>query len=138
MSRAMRRREDSEQRLPPAEQGSVFIEAALVTPLLMLMFLGVVQFGFAFGILSQLRSASAVAARAAILGTNQNHTQVCDAAKSALTNVLDVSQLVCQTSPEILPAPENTQVTVTLQYPFRVLLPEAGSVLSLSAHTTMQ
>jgi Flp pilus assembly protein TadG len=138
MSREMRVREDLEHQPLQRERGSVFIEAALVTPVLMLLFMGVVQFGFAFGILSQLRSASAVGARAAILGTNQTHSQVCDAAKSALTNVLDVSQLECQTSPEILPAPQNTQVTVTLQYPFRVLLPEAGSVLSLSAHTTMQ
>lgn len=121
-----------------SERGGAFVEAALVTPLMMILFLGVAQFGVAFGILGQLRGASAVGARAAVLGTNSTHVQVCDAARSAVAGALDVSQIVCQTSPETLPAPANTRVTVTLRYPFHFLFPEGGSILNLSAQTTMQ
>ena len=124
--------------LGEAERGAAFTEAAFVAPMLLLLFLGMVQFGFAFGVLSQLRSASAVGARAAILSTNQTQTQVCDAAKNSLTSLVDMSLLVCETSPAILPAGTNAPVTVTLTYPVRVFLPNAGSTFQLSAHTTMQ
>ncbi len=124
--------------LGEAERGAAFIEAAFVAPMLLLLFLGMVQFGFAFGVLSQLRSASAVGARAAILSTNQTQAQVCDAAKNSLTSLVDMSLLVCETSPAILPAGTNAPVTVTLTYPVRVFLPNAGSTFQLSAHTTMQ
>jgi Flp pilus assembly protein TadG len=46
------------RRVGEAERGAAFIEAAFVAPMLLLLFLGMVQFGFAFGVLSQLRSAS--------------------------------------------------------------------------------
>lgn len=124
------------------EEGTVFVEAAIVTPILALFFVGVMQFGFAFGVLSSLRSASAVGARAAVLGTNPTSQQVCDAAKSSISGVVDVSQLVCDISPVELPTPGTMPVTITLSYPVRMLAPNSlfgsGDVLNLTARTTMQ
>jgi Flp pilus assembly protein TadG len=125
-------------RMCEPERGAAFIEAAFVAPMVLLLFLGMVQFGFAFGVLSQLRSATAVGARVAILGTNQTQSQVCDAAKNSLASLVDTTLLVCETTPTILPAAGNTPVTVTLSYPVRLFSPDIGSTVQLTAHTTMQ
>jgi Flp pilus assembly protein TadG len=124
------------------QSGSVLVEAAFVTPLLMMMFMGIVQFGQMYGVLSNLRGASAVAARAAILGAGRSATEVCDTARAAVGNLVDVGRLECRTSPSYLPAKANTPVTITLNYPMPVLsgasafLP--GPTLTLTAKTTMQ
>ena len=130
------------QKAPSSQRGAVFVEAAIATPLLALLFVGVVQFGFAFGVLSSLRNASAVGARAAILGSNPTTQKVCDAAKNSISGVIDIAQLACEISPAVLPVPGTSPVTITLSYPMRMISPNAlfGSeeVINLTAHTTMQ
>lgn len=124
------------------ESGSIFLEAAMATPLLMMLFIATIQIGHMCGVMANLRTASAVAARAAILGTSQSTTAVCDAARTALFTSLDRSQLICQTNPSILPTGGATPITVTLTYPVTVLAPGAGAfsgpTLNLTAQTTMQ
>ncbi len=111
-------------------------------PVFFLMVAGTIQFGHIYTSLIVLRSASAVAARAAVLGTNQNATQVCNAARGALNSQFDPSLLECTTSPVSLPVASGTQVTVTVAYPvplFSVgssVIP--GSVWRLTTETTMQ
>jgi hypothetical protein len=133
---------DNVQRTEFNQKGTVFVEAAIATPILALLFAGVIQFGFAFGVLSSLRNASAVGARAAVLGTNPTNQQVCDAAKSSISGIIDVAQLACETSPAVLPVPGTTPVTITLSYPMRMFSANSlfgtDEVLSLTAHTTMQ
>ena len=47
---------DNVQRTEFNQKGTVFVEAAIATPILALLFAGVIQFGFAFGVLSSLRN----------------------------------------------------------------------------------
>lgn len=125
-----------------SEKGSVLVEAAFVSPLLMVLLMGTIQFGQLYGVMSNLRGASAVAARAAILGSGHSTTEVCDAARAAVTGMIDVTRLECRTSPSYLPAQANTPVTITLNYPVSVLTGAsgifAGPTITLTAKTTMQ
>lgn len=125
-----------------SQSGSLFIEAAVVMPFLIFLIVAVMQFGLIFGMLGSLRSASAVAARAAILGTGQSNSQVCAAALNSLPGAFNPTSLVCETSPFILPAAPNSPVTITLSYPIPVLTSTSslfpGPTITLSAQTTMQ
>lgn len=124
------------------ESGSVLVETAFVTPLLMAMVMGIIQFGHMYGVMSHLRGASAVAARAAILGTGRTTNEVCDAARAALGDLIDRSRLECVTSPPYLPAQANSPVTIILNYPIPVLTGAkgvfSGPTVTLTAKTTMQ
>lgn len=129
-------------RLAGSESGSALLEAAIVMPVFFLMVAGTIQFGHIYTSLITLRSASAVAARVAILGTNQTANQVCDAARGALNSQFNPTLLECATSPSTLPVASGTQVTVTLAYPVSLLSVGAGVVPGptwrLTTQTTMQ
>lgn len=125
-----------------SQDGSVFVEAAIVSPLLIMLTVSIMQFGYIYGVLANLRGASAVAARMAVLdGTNSN-SDVCQAARNAVAALVDTSLLDCQTSPSTLPAAVNSPVTITLSYPIHILSSGSGFVrgptFTVSARTTMQ
>lgn len=124
------------------ESGGAFVEAAVVTPMLLMLIVSMMQLGHIYGVLTNLRGASAVAARMAILGTANSQVDVCEAAKNAVTSMIDASQLECQTSPSVLPAPVNSPVTITLSYAVPLLASNSGALkgptFTVSARTTMQ
>ncbi len=125
-----------------SQAGTAFVEAAIVTPMLLMMIISMMQFGYIYGVLTNLRGASAVAARMAVLGTSRSRLDVCEAARNAMTSMVDASQLDCQTNPSVLPAPINSPVAITLTYPIPILSSNAGVLkgptLMVSARTTMQ
>jgi Flp pilus assembly protein TadG len=124
------------------EFGGAFVEAAVVTPFLITLIVSIMQFGYVYGVLSNLRGASAVGARAAVLGSGQSSQQVCSAARNALASIIDTTELNCYTSPSVLPAAANSPVTITLSYPVPILASSSGLLrgptFMLTAHTTMQ
>jgi len=125
-----------------SQSGSAFVEAAVVTPMLLMLIVSMMQFGYVYGVLTNLRGASAVAARMAVLGSANSRVDVCEAAKNAMTSIVDVSQINCQTTPSILPAPMNSPVTITLSYPIPILSSSSGVLrgptFTVSARTTIQ
>ena len=125
-----------------AESGSALVEAAVVTPLLIMLVVSLMQFGYMYGLLTNLRGASAVAARAAVLGSGQTNVQVCNAARNSIASIIDAALLSCQTSPSVLPTNSNSPVTITLSYPVPLLASQSGFLkgptIMLSAQTTMQ
>ncbi len=127
---------------PNRERGTALTEAAIVLPILCLLIAGLLQFGFLFGVLMNLRNAAAVGARAAVLGTGQTAAQVCNTAISSVAGVLDTALIGCQTSPASLPVTSSTAITVTLTYPAPVLATYAAfngtPSWNLTAQTTMQ
>jgi Flp pilus assembly protein TadG len=118
------------------------VEAAIVMPIFFLMVAGTIQFGNLYTSLIVLRNASAVAARAAVLGTDETSIEVCDAARRALNTRFDPDLLECSTSPAILPTSVSTPVTVTLSYPVPLFSVGSGAVAgttwTLTAQTVMQ
>ncbi len=125
-----------------SEVGSALVEAAIVMPIFFLMVAGTIEFGHLYTSLIVLRNASAVAARAAVLGTEQTTTQVCNAARAALNAGFEPFLLKCLTSPSILPATSGTPITVTLSYPVPLFSVGAGAVpgttWTLTTQTVMQ
>lgn len=125
-----------------SEVGSALIEAAIVMPIFFLMVAGTIEFGHLFTSLIVLRNASAVAARAAVLGTDQTTTQVCDSARHALNSQFEPTLLECVTSPSTLPTTSGTPITVTLSYPVPLFSVGSGAVpgttWTLTAQTIMQ
>jgi hypothetical protein len=129
-------------RASTSEIGSALLEAAIVMPVFFLMVAGTIQFGHIYTSLITLRSASAVAARVAVLGTNKTAEEVCDAAGGALGPRFNPLLLECVTSPSVLPVASGTPVTVTLAYSVPLLsvgngvVP--GSTWRLTTQTTMR
>lgn len=124
------------------ERGSALVEAAIVLPLFFLLTAGMIQFGYLYTLLIDLRNASVVAAREAILGTGPTATQVCATARSALSPSMTPALLTCQTNPTTLPVASGTQVTVSLSYAAPTIISYAGfttnGTWTLAAQTTMQ
>ena len=124
------------------ESGSALVEAAVVTPLLIMLVVSLMQFGYMYGVLSNLRGASAVGARAATLGSGQTSLQVCNAARNSMATIIDAALLSCQTNPSVLPTTSNSPVTITLSYPVPLFASQGGFLkgptITLSAQTTMQ
>ena len=114
-----------------SEVGSALVEAAIVMPIFFLMVAGTIEFGHLY-----------TSARAAVLGTEQTTTQVCNAARAALNAGFEPSLLKCLTSPSILPATSGTPITVTLSYPVPLFSVGAGAVpgttWTLTTQTVMQ
>lgn len=129
-------------RLAHGECGSALVEAAIVFPLFSFVIAGAVQFAYAYGILMDLKSASAVGARAAVLGTQQSTSQVCAAALNAMQGMIDTTRVTCDTTPQSLPTTANTAITITLTYPAPLLIAQSSlsseTTWTLRARTTMQ
>ena len=125
-----------------SESGAAFVEAAVITPMLLMLIVSMMQFGYIYGVLTNLRGASAVAARVAVLGSASSQLDVCQAARNAMNAMVDTSRLNCETSPSVLPAPMNSPVTITLSYPVPILSSNSGVIkgptFTVSARTTMQ
>lgn len=124
------------------QQGGALVEAAIVLPIFFLLTAGMIQFGYLYTLLIDLRNASVVAAREAILGTGPTATQVCATAQGALGPSMTPALLTCQTEPATLPVASGTQVTVSLAYAAPTIISYAGfgtnGTWTLVARTTMQ
>jgi len=137
-------------RLLRCETGAELIEMAIVTPVLLLMVMGIVDFGFMFQRYVALTNAAVEGARVASLPgyTAQNAQDRVQAyVASALPNgvaVTAVASLVTLAGPGTTTWP-GMQVTVTHEYNLRYITPiarlvggtTAGSV-TLTARSTMR
>lgn len=119
-----------------AERGSVLVEATVTFPLLFALLAAIIQFGYAYAVLITLQNASVIAARTAILSSGKSTTQVCDAARVAVSSIVDPAQLVCATTPAILPASPDTAITVQLTYSIPLLLD--NGLIQLEPNWTLQ
>jgi Flp pilus assembly protein TadG len=116
------------RRLRKAETGAEIIEMAIVTPLLLLLLFGIVDFGFLFQRYVFLANAAAEGARVASLpGYTQADVQARVAAYAAASNITGVSATSVAAT---IAGPGGTtwpgsQVTVTLVYTYKYVKPIA-------------
>ena len=104
--RRWRRGETKWGALAPRAGGTV-IEFALTLPLLALLLLGIIQYGFIFAAYMTLRNASAVAARHAVLNSpTPSATEVQNVAIAAIQPMLNPANLQ--------PPPSVTQTTLVV------------------------
>lgn len=131
------------------ERGAVAVEFALIIPLLLLLLMGVIDFGRAMYVKSTLVYTASQGARVASM-RNANWQAVVNstaaslqvqklAGNSATTNPTSTSSAACPA--DAVASPDTATVSITVSVPFRWLtpvgwLPAAGAINSLSATST--
>jgi Flp pilus assembly protein TadG len=128
------------------QKGAAAIEMAIVTPLLVVLLFGIIEFSLAFYNKSMITNASRVGARAAIAGltdVNQRIIDYCNDKLLDLTNnddVVDTSDITI-TNVNLVGDTKNA-VSVSIDYTYNFLF---GSLigldnanLNMSANTTMR
>jgi Flp pilus assembly protein TadG len=116
------------------ERGQTAVEFALVAPILVLLLLGIIQFGIAFQNYVTITDAARAGARKAIVarfaaGNFNDATQtVKDAASSLDQTVLNQPGMIAVSDPDGMTA--GSLVTVTVKYPYVINIPLLGLKVS--------
>jgi Flp pilus assembly protein TadG len=105
-------------RIPAArsESGQALVEFALVAPLVLLLLLGVVQFGIAFNESITVADAARAGSRAAVVAGAANATAAAKSAVVSAAGNLDPSTLSSGTTVTV----GATDVTVRVTYPYSI------------------
>ena len=117
------------------DDGQAFVEFAIVLPLLVMLVLGICQFGLAFHNYLSITDAARVGARAAAVNRT---TGACSAARTAIQNTVSATQWSKISGRITCTAGVNTgdQVKVTVNYPYSIGLPgfsASGNLTSSAA-----
>jgi Flp pilus assembly protein TadG len=120
---------------PTRDDGQTFVEFALVLPLLVMLVLGIAQFGLAFHNYLSITDATRVGARAAAV---KRTTGACDAAKNAIQNTVSAEQWTEISTRITCTAGTNVgdAITVQVKYPFEIGLPGFSASGDLTARAT--
>ena len=117
--------------------GQAFVEFALVLPLLVLLLMGILQFGLAFHNYLSITDATRVGARAAAV---KRTAGACAAATTAIQNTVsakqwsEISTRITCTTPDGTDTGDPVKVTVT--YPYSIGLPGVSASGDLTASAT--
>jgi Flp pilus assembly protein TadG len=117
------------------QDGQAFVEFVIVLPILVMLVLGICQFGLAFHNYLSITDATRVGARAAAV---KRTAGACDAAKTAIQNTVSAkqwskvsSQITCTAGPNV-----GDPITVTVKYPYEIGLPGFSASGDLTASAT--
>lgn len=125
-----------------SERGAVAVEFAILAPLLIMILLGIMEFGRAYNVQISLSNAAREGVR--VMAINNNQTAAKAAAKNvagALNPGLTDDKIVFkyQTTPATTPVPTacaaNIQVTVTIDYALTTMTGIAGPFAMKGAGT---
>lgn len=117
------------------EQGSVMVEFALVSMLLVMLLVGIVQFGLVFNTFLILEDAARNAARTAAIATLSDDQIKSNVISSLPPVALDLSNI--EIAPAIRTRGEMLTVTITYQYRIPVTFGVLPESYSLTARTSM-
>ncbi|MDD3850658.1 MAG: TadE/TadG family type IV pilus assembly protein [Firmicutes bacterium] len=119
--------------------GQALVETALVIPLLLLLLMGIIQFGLIFNTDFILTNASRAGARAAMLG--KSDTEIETIVEGAVAG-LDTAKLTVDTTPSEGSRSYGDPVTVEVRYQLDLIVPLFDGILTdpmhLKASTTMR
>jgi Flp pilus assembly protein TadG len=117
--------------------GQAFVEFALVLPLLVMLLVGIVQFGLAFHNYLAITDATRVGARAAAV---KRTAGACAAATTAIQNTVSAKQWSTISSRITCTTPDGTDtgdpVKITVKYPYSIGLPGFSASGDLTANAT--
>ena len=121
-----------------AEDGQTFVELAIVLPILVLLILGITQFGLAFHNYLAITDAARVGARA---GAVKRTSSPCASGGAAMTAIKDSvstaqwdqisTRITCTAGPNV-----GDQVKITIKYPYSIGLPGVSASGDLTASAT--
>ncbi len=117
------------------QHGQAFVEFAIVLPVLVMLLVGIAQFGLAFHNYLSITDATRVGARAAAV---KRTTGACTAATTAIQNTVSAKQWSTISGRITCTAGVNTgdQVKVIVKYPYRIGLPGFSASGDLTASAT--
>lgn len=114
------------QRRTRREDGQAYVEFALVLPILLLIVMGIVQFGMVFKDYIALTDAVRVGARQAAVSRSIKPTSqrvpLIEQKMKASAGTLDTSKMVIQVQPADPDWTGSTDVTVRASYPLKINL----------------
>ena len=120
-------------------KGQSLVEFALVMPLLMLILVGIIEFGFMFSGYLTLTNASREAARVISLGGTYVEAE---ARIEGVAGLLDTDEITLITSVDVSTLERGDSITVTLKYPYHFLTPFLtplfGGELELESSATLR
>jgi Flp pilus assembly protein TadG len=119
----------------PREDGQTFVEFAIVLPILVLLVLGIIQFGLAFRNYLAITDAARVGARAAAV---KRTSTPCTFARNAIQSSVSAGQWTTISSRITCTAGANVgdPVTISIQYPYSIGLPGVSASGNLTANAT--
>jgi Flp pilus assembly protein TadG len=116
-----------------SERGAVAVEFALLAPVLVMLLLGIMEFGRAYNVQTILTNAAREGVRVMAIGNNQTAalTAARNAADTLSPKLIDSNVTIAfQASPPTTPAPTSctpgSQVTVTIKYSLSTMTGIAG------------
>lgn len=122
-----------------SKKGQALVETALTLPLLLLILMGIVEFGRIFNAYLIVTNASREGARYAAI--NSTDTTV-NSAITNLTQTLDQSQITVTINPTQAGRTSGNPVTVTVNYNLQIITPFINVIIpspyKVSASTTMR
>jgi Flp pilus assembly protein TadG len=121
----------------PRTDGQAFVEFALVLPVLVMLLIGILQFGLAFHNYLSITDATRVGARAAAV---KRTAGACAAATTAIQNTVSSKQWSQVSSRITCTTPNGTDtgdpVIVKVDYPYSIGLPGISKTGNLTASAT--
>ena len=121
------------------EQGQSMVETALILPVLLLLILGIIDFGRMMYSFSHLHMAAQETVRVGSLG--EGDADIIAFARGYV-QMNDTNQLIINISPTELNRDAGDYVTVKLEYPFEFFTPLVSSLfpssLSIKAESTIR
>jgi Flp pilus assembly protein TadG len=120
------------------ERGASAVEFGLIVPILLILVLGIVEFGHAFQVQGTLSAAAREGARAMALRNDQAQAKDAVQAAAAALNP-GVSDAQISISPAACPAGATTQnVTLTISYPMPFVTDFFGAEIGLTGTGVMR
>jgi len=105
-------------RVGERDRGAAMVELALILPILIILLVGIINFGAAYNHQIQIQGAAREGARALALGQNAS-TAVCSALSSSECSRVSVAQTGCPSSSSSTSTAYAT-VTVSTDYTFNI------------------
>jgi len=121
------------------QRGQALVEFTIILPLLLLIVMGIIQFGMIFNSYLSLQNASREGARAGIVGSSS--TEIRDTIIAVSPN-LDASNLTVTVTPSDAYRQSGDTLTVKLTYTYNLTIPIIKNILggsiTLNTQTSMR
>lgn len=112
-------------------KGQSMVETALVLPIIVLILMGIIDFGFLFNNYLIIDNASREGARTAVIGSTDS---VITTTVSNMTSSLVSAKLKTTINPSGASRTKGSQVTVTVEYDYSLITPVIGAIVPNPVH----
>lgn len=109
------------------KKGQSLVETALVLPIIILILMGILDFGMMFNNYLIISNASREGARSAAVGASDNEIA---AVVENVSAALDGTRITTAVSPQDSLRKKGDEVTVTVKYEYELLTPVIGALLA--------